>query len=256
MLALRFTLPLAISIVVTLTAAQGPPQRDPQALALLQQSFVTMGGTVPTDLKAIGRITIEAGGSTETGTIRLLARGLDQTAEETDIGGSLKNVTFSRGFAKHREREADKQASLELAVTSQSASLPLQIIAAALSDPETAFEYVGVEKISGAEVHHIRFWKTFDSKPKLQHLAEFSRRDIWVLAASGLPTQLSYVQRDAAGAADRFRYDVTYSDFRNVGGILQPFRIQNSLNGTPWATIEIDEVTLHNGLAESDFAIR
>lgn len=236
-------------------SAQTAP-RDARALTVMQQSFAAMGGRVPDDSVATGSITIEAGGSLESGTIRILTRGFDQTVEQINNPYLTKTVTYSKGLAKHEEGEKVEEASLELAVSSQSSAVPILVIAAVLADSETAYEYVGEEEIAGAKAHHIRVWKTFSSKPKWQHLAEFSKRDLWVDATSGLPIRLSHEQREAQGAADRFRYDVTCSDFRNVGGVLYPFRIERALNGTPWQTVVIDRVTFGNGLSDSDFSVR
>jgi hypothetical protein len=41
---------------VNAAAAQDPPRRDPQALAVLQQSLLVMGGSVPTDSLAVGAL--------------------------------------------------------------------------------------------------------------------------------------------------------------------------------------------------------
>lgn len=211
---------------------------------------------MPGDSVASGTITIEAGGTTETGTIRLLARGLNQTVEQVRTPTFAKTVTYSRGLAKYEEGENTKEASLELSVSSQSSAFPLALIAATLVDPESAFEYLGLEDIADSKAHRIRFWKTFASQPKLQHLGEFSSREIWIEATSALPVRFSYEERDSTGPADRLRHDITYSDYRNVGGTLYPFRTEKCLNGTTWATIQIDRVTLHNGLSDTDFVVR
>lgn len=100
------------------------------------------------------------------------------------------------------------------------------------------------------------FVKWSAAKPRLQHLVEFTTRDIWVSAQTGLPLKLSYEQREGGGATDRICFDVSYSDYRNVGGLLYPHRIETSLNGTPWQTITLDRVTFGNGLSDADFAAR
>lgn len=237
-------------------SAQNPAKRDLQALAVLQQSFAVMGAAVPEDSILTGRITREAGGTTEAGTVRILTRGFDQTVEHVKFPDRDESVTYSRGFAKRQERGNGRELQLELAVASQSSAVPLFLIAAALADTDTTVEYRGLEQSAGSTAHRIRFWKTFSSNPKLKHLTEFAAREIWVDSVSSLPVRLAYEHREGRGSADRFRYEVSYSDYRNVGGALYPFRVERNLNGTPWETIQIDRVILQNGLSSSDFAIR
>jgi hypothetical protein len=196
------------------------------------------------------------GSTIETGTIRILTRGVDQSAEEIQSSITQRRAIYSRGKANEAKGAAVQALSLELSVTSLSSSFPSPLIAAALNNPDTAFLYKGQEVLDGALVHHIRFWNTFSSQPKSQFLAELSVRDIWIDAASGLPRKLSYDRSDGRGDVPRVSVVVSYSDYRNIGGVLYPFRIDKSLNGTPWMTIDISQAAVNAGLTDSDFPVR
>jgi hypothetical protein len=115
---------------------------------------------------------------------------------------------------------------------------------------------VGLESLDGASAHHVKFWNTFAAKPKLQHLAEFSVKHIWIDAVSNLPTKLAFDRRDGGGATPRIPMAYQYSDYRSVTGTLFPFQIQKDVNGTPWGTIRIGSVAFNTGLSESAFAIQ
>ena len=93
------------------------------------------------------------------------------------------------------------------------------------------------------------------STPRLRHLAGFSVKELWIDASSRLPRKLAYERRAASGAAPRIPVAVFFSDYRNVGGVLYPFRIEKSLNGTPWATITIQNVAFNTGLTDADFPV-
>jgi hypothetical protein len=56
--------------------------------------------------------------------------------------------------------------------------------------------------------------------------------------------------------APRIPIEVFFSDYRNVGGVLYPFSIRKSLNGTPWTTIAIAQVQVNTGLKASDFVLQ
>ncbi len=214
-----------------------------------------MGGVALADSVAAGTIELVAGSKTEAGTIRILTRGMDQTAEEIVTPEGTRQVVYSREQASEVEANSSKTLQLELVVTSQSACFPLPLLAAALNHPDTAFEYLGQETLDGLVVHHLRFWNTFSSNAKLRHLAEFSVKDLWIDAATGLPRKLSFDRRAAGGAEPRIPVEVFFSDYRRVSGALYPFRIEKHFNGTPWATITINNVQLNAGLTDAAFPV-
>lgn len=246
--------------------SQDPPLRDPQAIAILQQSFAKMGGRVPTDSVATGKVQLMEGSTTEIGVFRVLTRGLEQTAEFIETPESKRSLVYSRSRAKQeimrtlaaQEPERAKPAvpsSMESAVTSQSAIFPLVLFGAALADMETVYEYVGLESIEGSSVHHVRYWKTFASKPKLLPLASLSARDVWIDVKTGLPVRISFERRSARGAAPGLLVSVAFTDYRHLGAVLYPFQVNITMNGTPWATITVDRVSLNTGLPDSDFVV-
>ncbi len=214
-----------------------------------------MGGTVPADSVASGKIELVAGSTTESGRIRILTRGMDQTAEQTQTTEASRTVAYSRRQAAEQEGVTKKGYTLELAVSSQSSTFPLPLLAAALNNPETAFYYLGIETVEGVAAHRVRYWNSFASRPRLQYLAALTVTDLWIAAASGLPIKLSYERRAAVGSEGGIPVDVYYSEYRNAGGVLYPFLIKKSFNGTPWATTTIDSVLLNVGLTDSDFPV-
>jgi hypothetical protein len=247
------------SSIPAFAAAQQPPtstpQRDAQAVAVLSQSISIMGRVPPTDSVATGTVTIVAGSSTNTGTVRILTRGTDQTSEEIQTSQPLKKVVYSRGMASEVVGVTVRPLNMELVVTSQSPDFPLALLSGAVNDSATALQYVALENVNGAQAHHIRIWKSFAASPSLQHLAEFSAKDSWIDATTSLPRKLSFYRRSALGASPRIPVEISFSDYRNVSGLFYPFLIKKSFNGTPWTTIAIQSVAFNTGLVESDFPI-
>jgi hypothetical protein len=230
--------------------------RDARAVAVLQQAAVAMGGAAPADCVATGTVTIVSGSKTDSGTVRILTRGLSQSVEEFQTSDGTLSEVFSDGVAAAKVGLEQKEKSLEWASSAQSTLFPLVFIASALSNPDTAFEYVGLEALDGTSAHHIRFWNTFASNPRVKHLAEFSTRDIWINVANGLPIKVVYERREASGAAPRIPMGARYSDYRSVGGVLFPHSIVKIVNGTDWATIQISSVSINTGLAASTFSVQ
>lgn len=257
---MRCVLPRFVIVLLCMcvsVAAQQVPQRDLEATVVSTQSATAMGGTVPSDSVATGTVTLVAGSKTDSGTVRILTRSTDQTSEQVTTADGSDTLVYSRGAAAEIQGSSSQYLQLELAVTCQSPDFPLPLLVGALNNADFAFQYVGAETFDdGSPVHHIRFWNTFASQPKLAPLADLSARDLWIDAVSGLPRKLSYVRRAARGAEPGILVEVFYSNFRDVGGALSPFLIQKSLNGTPWATMTITSVTLNAGLTDANFPVQ
>ncbi len=261
---MKTTLRLLLFSLTFLFAVQTPaqqtptpaPTRDPVALSVLQKSIAAMGASVPADSVTTGSVVIVAGSDSDKGTIRILTRTLDQSREEIQTGDTAQATIYSKGSAALKNGPTTDSSPLDAAVTSQSACFPLPLLAGIANDPDIALIYVGLETVDRSTFHHIRTFRTFASNPRLKLVAEFSARDIWIDSATGLPSRLSYVRRDSAGPSPGIPMELTYSDYRDVGGALFPFLIRVSLNGTPWATVTINNVVLNTSLSDADFAVQ
>lgn len=252
---LRIILPALFALILPITTfSQSPAPRDLRAIAILQQSFAAMGGNLPAPVVATGTVAINKGPSTETGTVRISIRGFDQNTEDIQAGGESFRLIQSRGRSSDRQ---GKLHSLERTVNSDAFAFPLQIIARTLADSNFGLEYVELDTSSGNPEHRVRIWQTFPGKPRLQPLEEVSKKDIWIDAASNLPTQLKFTYRTARGPGSvAFPVEWTYSSFKREAGILYPSRIEKRINGNLWGTFEINAVVLDSGLTDSDFKLR
>ncbi|MGH9699848.1 MAG: hypothetical protein ACRD52_10360 [Candidatus Acidiferrales bacterium] len=230
--------------------------QDQQALSVLLASLKAMGGVIPSDSVAAGSIETVAGGQPSQGTIRILTKGLTETLVQITMPDGTRSTVYGNGQASETVSDSVKALPLELAVTSQAPEFPLPFVAALLNDPDMSFRYVGIENSNGTSLQHIQAWKSFKSQPNLQFLCAFSMRDIWIDAASSLPQRISYIRRLARGAVAGVAVDYFYSNYQNSSGVLYPFSIERSLNGTPWATIKINSVALDTGLTDSNFGVQ
>jgi hypothetical protein len=140
---------LLCSFFVALSvAAQQAPQRDPQAFAVLQRAVTAMGGLVPSDSVATGNVVLVEGSKTEQGTIRILTRGTDQSAEQIQTPDSQRAVIYSQNWAKETRGTTVKRLPLQLVVTSQSPDFPLPLLAAAFTNPDTVVSFLGQETLN------------------------------------------------------------------------------------------------------------
>ena len=230
-------------------------QRDPQALAILQEAVAAMGGSVPSDSTAKGTVTTVAGSLTENGDVIILTRGTDQTFEQIQTPHG-STVVYSKLQASQMINSFNTPLSSELAASSRSLSFPLPQIAAVLNNPDSGYAYVSIESLNGLQVHHLQYWNSFNTQPRFQFLAEFTLTDIWIDAVSGLPQRISQVQRAGRGSEPRIQLDTYLSSYQKVSGVLYPFSVQKSVNGSPWITITITSVTFNAGLTDASFPVQ
>ncbi len=229
---------------------------DPRAVALLQESYKAMGGSVPSDSIATGNLEVVAGTEDSKGTVRILTKGTGESLSQSTMPDSVRTTIYAFGQANEINNSIVAVSPLELAVTSQAPDFPLPLIANLLNDPDTSCQYIGLESLNGVSLQHIRTWDSFTSQPAMQSLAGFSTRDFWIDANSGLLQRISYTQRPGSGAIVGVPVDVFFSNYQASSGVLYPYTIQKSLNGTPWATVTIQTVSFNNGLTDSNFPVQ
>ena len=230
------------------------PQRDPQAVSAIKNAIAAMG-KVPLDSTASGAVTLVEGSTTSSGSIRILTRGTDQSAESIQLTGQTRLSIYSKGSACEGFSGNAAAVSMESSASSQNPDFPLPLLAAAWNDPDFSFQYVGQETLNGSAAYHIRLFDSYASNPGLQPLSEFTAKDLWVSAVTWLPQRIAYQRRDGGGDVPRIAVEISYSDWRNINGVMYPHQIQKSWNGTPWATITIQSVAFQTGLTDNDFPV-
>jgi len=253
---LSFAVPISVHAQQTTTTTTQPsPQRDPQAVAIVQQSVEAVASTAPSDSSATGTVAIVEGSTTVSGTIQILTLGIAQTSETLTLPSGQRVVVYSNGDAKETTGTQSTVPTLELAVNDQCTDFPLPLLLAALYNPDSAFRYIGAESLNGTPVKHIQLSNAYSSNSRLRPLAPFSTKDIWFDSTSGLPLKIAYVRRAGAGEVPSFAVEVSFSNYTRVNGVLYPFQIEKSFNGTPWQTITIQSVSFNTGLTASQFQV-
>lgn len=254
-----FPLFLALPILArqtTTTSTQSPPQRDPQAVALVQQSVAAMASTPPSDSSATGTVTIVEGSTTQSGTVQILTLGTGQTSETLSLPGGTRSVVYSNGSSQETVGSQSAIAPLEIAATDQCPDFPLPLLLSALNNSDFGFRYIGQETLNGAAAQHIQVWHSFASNTNLQNLAPFSVRDIWFDSSSSLPLKIAHTRRAGSGAVPSIPVEISFTNYTKVSGILFPLLINKSYNGTAWQTITIQNVSFNTGLTAAQFQVQ
>ena len=228
-------------------------QRDTTAAALLQRSVASMATTAPSDSTATGNITIVEGSLNESGTVNIQTLRTTESSETITLPDGQREIMYSNGDAKEVNGGQSANPPLELIVVDQCADFPLPLLSAFLNNADESFKYIGQETLNGISVQHIQVWNSFASKPRLSRLAPSSRRDVWLDSTSLLPVKISWMRQAGEGAVPAIPVEVDFSAYKNINGVVYPFQISKSYNGTPWQTITIQNVTFNIGLTDAQF---
>ena len=237
------------------TTSTTPPQRDAQAVALMQQSVGAFGSVQPLDSTATGSVTITAGASTTQGTVTILTKGSAETSIQFQMSSDPWTVVFANGEANKMEASQTTAYPLELAASNQCLYFPLPYLSGVLSNADYSIQYVGQETLGSSTANHIVVQNTFNSVANLQFLSRFTAADIWLDATTGLPLKIAMIRRFGGGSARQYPFFVSYSNYQSVSGVRYPFTIQEYVTGTLWAATTIQSVTFNSGLTDSGFSI-
>ena len=238
----------------TPTTITSAPQRDPQAVALLQKSVSVMG-VPPSDSTATGSVTTVAGSLTQQGTVTILTRSSTKTSIQFQMPNNPWTVVFNSGQANKIETSQTTVYPLELASSSQCLYFPLPFLSGILNNADYSVQYIGQESLGSATANHIVVQNTFNSNPTYQFLSPFTVAEIWIDASSALPVKIGVIRREGGGSTPKIPISVSYSNFQTVSGVRYPFTIQESINGTVWATTTLQSVVFNSGLTDNNFPV-
>ncbi len=234
--------------------AQMATQATTAPPAVLTDTLARFGATPPGDSIANAQVDITAGSTHESGTLRLLTRGYQGTAEEWTLPSGNRREVFTENFIALRADDRKHEHSFEQSLTAQSALFPLPWIAAKLADKDLQVNSLGMESIENVSCRHLRLSRAWQSDKALRAYARFTETDLWLDSNTGLPAKLSFERRKGWGAVPAIPISIEYSDYRMVDGIQYPFHIKQYVNGTLWADIHVQNVRFNAGVAASEFS--
>ena len=244
---------------VGLTATPPPPQRDPQALTVLNQALVVAGGSTKVgavqDCTASGTITYYWAGQEIQGTVSVKSHGLTQLSIKAAVPQGVRTVVISNGIGSIKDINGQIR-TIQNTVNLGSLTLPIANLVATLNDNTSSINYIGLETAEGEQVHHIRIQEFPSTDNSLNiTMTNLGTRDFYVDASTfRVKSTLDYTQ--PKGRIDvNIPHMVQFSDYHLVNGIQVPFSINQLGAGQQTSTIQLSQVTFNNGLTDADFQI-
>jgi hypothetical protein len=244
-----------------LPQAVATPQRDSQALTILNQALAAAGGvsTIATiqDVTGTGSIAYNWAGQQVQGAVTLRQLGSNSFRLDAGLTNGTRSWAVSYGAGSVREVDGTSHPiGLADAVNLGALCFPLAEIYADTQDSSTTLIYVGATTIVGRTAFQIHIQRNYSAQIDPNGILSQARaRDFFIDAAN---LQILKIQ-DFTHPGDKFQepytHEITFSNYTVVGGLLIPFALGESIAGQQTWTIQLSSVTFNTGLTDSDFQL-
>lgn len=125
---------------------------------------------------------------------------------------------------------------------------PALSLLADYADPNLIFDDLGPEQYGGSSVEHIRVHRNVQglSQDKTELIARLSTVHYYLDSQTAIPRALAFATHADDDLEINIPVGIIFFDYRSVNGILVPFRVAESSNGTPLLQITISNAGLNN----------
>jgi len=231
------------------------PQTDPQALTVLAQMIAATGWdptAIPVDVLAIGTVTIpgDSSGPESSQRVNLKAKGLNQFSFES--GQPTKRSVVNTGGAS--ATIGAKQVRLPARVF-DAWHFPFLSRIIFFADPSIQVQYLGIEQV-GEPTYKVKLSREpAPNDPARDEIRAGSPVTVWVSCSTFLPVQVEYKKPTITNRLAFIPRTAKYSDYRQVGNKLVPFRHEEWYQGELIYTLKFSNVSFNNGLLDTDFFV-
>ena len=248
-----------------------PPlaQANSQGAALLNQSLAALGAESPaTDVTLVGQITIfMPGGTTNTGTITMAARG-DAQAEITmslPTGTATEVRSISASGVPAEVRTAPNGSVTHNPTSSLFTPHPAwffpQFVLSAQPSSNLSGAFIGSETRAGVPVNHVEIWQlppasSTTAMPAIL-MQHFTQCDVYLDPATSLPVSMVYwVQPIYANDPpakffhkdNRVPVEIQFSNYQSVQGVPVAHQLNAFLQGHQIYSIQVSSATINSGV--------
>lgn len=232
--------------------AQDAPTRAPEAVTLLTQCAATMGSANALDTYAEGSVT-RADVREAASAIIVRSKGSDQ--ERTDRAAQDRQETYvvSRGSGHESRDGVRKNQPAHATRYHRPEHVPALACTLDLARPNMQAFYEGLEQDGAQTLHHIRFVATPRSERTRWADEVMSEFHVYLDAQSLLVRKTRSFVFAPDAIENQSTWEVRYSDYRPVGGVLMPFRIERFDNGQKLDEMVFTNVRVNVGIADSEF---
>jgi|SRR5580704_4713 hypothetical protein len=237
------------------------PQRDSQAVSLLQRSFVAMGGSGSSSLSSVlmqGQMTTEMGTKQVVGSLVIKCAGPDICRQDFTSDASSHSTVFNVDRGMEVVDGSSIRLPMHTLINHPIKYFPVFTELAAWMDPNLSIVFVGEESLNGRPVHHIhveKYLPGLDSKMSALY-SKVSGTELYLDT-----TSLDLVKRSQQvpifqDMGHTLVLDQLFSGYQVENGFSIPREISLRLNGNKFADIQITTVMFNSAVNLSDFEVQ
>lgn len=242
-------------VLVTPAFAAPAPQRDPQALALLDQCATAMGARTPiSDVRASGTmIAVLEGDSADA--ITITEKGYDRLRQDVTYSDHTDTSIFNKGEGWSGSGNASRPMADWISRYQRPDYFPALICTAEMAREDMSMVYVGLEQLNGVSVYHIKIFAAPRGKFKDvdNFEAEISEFHLYLDSQSLLPRASKHFIFSPAAAVNHSDWLTVYSDYRSVSGVQMPLKSECFLAGQKVYSVQFSEISINTNVPDSDF---
>ena len=255
--------PLSILVLLAVFASASaqshksvPGNRSPAGSGVtwaMQAMLALTGGNPVNSVTESGSVTRTLGGDQEPGSITLQSTGIMTSEMDISIAAGVRSEirTFSGGYPDGVwvDLQGNRHPmSLHNCWTDAVWFFPALSLLVDYADPNLIFDDLGQEQYGGSSVEHIRVHRIAQglSQNQARLLARLSTVHYYLDSQTAIPRALAFAAHADADQEINIPVGVIFFDYRSVNGILVPFQIAESLNGTSLLQITISSASPNN----------
>jgi hypothetical protein len=253
---------LLVSLVVNAqvsTDAAEAAAKDPQAVALVQQSLSVMGGASlsASTMDSIATGTLVIGGpKPESFPITIKTKGTRKVRSELERPNGKGVRILNEGKAAiiradGRVRDLTRVNTLAERVT----HIPLLSLLAEYQDPAVEVKAEAPVVAGGAAAVVVLSVVAADKNDAIDSPREATRTTFLIDAATGFIAEVHYSSHAENDPLDKRPVVIRYFDYRQVSGIWVPFRQTTYLDGRLESDLVLSSVSFGVGLSDAEFEL-
>lgn len=252
-LVLSFVLILFSSPQLSSQQSTTLPQRDAQALAVLQNAVAAMGGSAAVsqvaDTVISGNIQLSPGSAAQASTFTWKTAG-PNFRYEFKSGTTTQIFVSGHGNPANARNGTVKALSPLIALANPPLHFPLLVLASVAANSNYSVTLGGKTTVNGTPAVKVHIFLNTDMLSAL-----VSAQDWYFDAVSGLPLRVEHRLPDNHRPEHYVQATEDFADFRIVSGLLVPFKITSYESGSLVAVETISSVSFNNGLSSTEFDV-
>jgi hypothetical protein len=242
----------------TSSSTTPPATKDPTAVALAQKALAAMGASVSTyqDSVVTGTLTTHADYGGGTLGIVIKSKGLWNVRSEIKrAAGTDVYVTDGPKGCLTRATGETQPTAFSNTYAEPIHHIPALSILADYSDSNVNVQYAGTGAVNGQLTDVIAISAAAAAAPAGFDSLAATQNVFYIARDSGLVIKAQYKHFSDNDSDGALKHEVYFSDYRNVGGLMVPFRVDTYVAGRLSTAMTLTSAALNVGLSSTDFAV-